>query len=63
MSDTDPKNRMKSPEDTQEKKELIERFGNDKGKKFYGAIKELEEFLDPQVMRDEDFQLDKETKT
>ena len=25
-------------------------------------IKELEEFLDPNVMRDEDFQIDQETK-
>ena len=48
-----------SPQDdginNEEKKEFIDRFGKDKGKKFYGAIKELEEFLDPQVMKDEDF--------
>ena len=54
MSDIQEKH-VKSPEETKEKKELIEKFGNDRGKKLYGAIKELEEFLDPQVMRDEDF--------
>ena len=33
-----------------------------KGKQYYGAIRELEEFLDPNVLQDDDFQFDEKTR-
>ena len=35
--------------------ELIRQFGHEKGQEYYGAIKELEEFLDPSVLQDKEF--------
>ena len=33
----------------------MKQFANDKGQEYYGAIKELEEYLDPNVFEDQDF--------
>jgi hypothetical protein len=38
-------------------KEFIRQFGSQKGQQYYGAIRELEEFLDPGVLNDEDFKI------
>ena len=50
-------------DDSREKRDdYINQFGEQNGIKYYGAIKELEEFLDPNVYQDDDFQIRKETK-
>lgn len=38
----------------QDKTELMKQFGREKGQEYYGAIKELEEFLDPKVLGDQE---------
>ena len=38
-----------------DKTELMKQFGREKGQEYYGAIKELEEFLDPNVLGDKEF--------
>lgn len=42
--------------------EFIQKYGPSLGTKAYGAIKELEEYLDPNVYKDEDFQLQQQTR-
>ena len=44
-----------------EKEALQEGFGKVKGDQYYGAIKELQNFLDPNVFNDKEFQFDKKT--
>ena len=44
-----------------EKEALVDGFGKVKGQQYYGAIKELQNFLDPNVFNDKEFQLDEKT--
>jgi hypothetical protein len=43
------------------KNQYIQQFGQQKGQQYYGAIRELEEFLDPNVLMDDDFRLNQKT--
>ena len=49
-------------EQNKSRAEFIQKYGPNLGQKAYGAIKELEEFLDPNVYNDEEFQLQQKTK-